>query len=59
MLVVAGTAEQEPIEHAAEWADLSGAGRFLELDDVGRHPWAEAPEVFFSTVGRFVNGESV
>jgi pimeloyl-ACP methyl ester carboxylesterase len=59
MLVVAGTAEQEPIEHAAEWADLAGAGRFLELEGVGRHPWAEAPEVFFTTVGRFVNGESV
>lgn len=59
LLVVAGTADQEPIEHAAEWAELAPDGRLLTLDGVGRYPWAEAPERFADVVGRFLTGESV
>lgn len=59
LLVVAGTADQEPIEHAAEWAELAPDGLLLALDGVGRYPWAEVPGRFNEIVGRFLAGAPV
>lgn len=56
-LIVHGSEDHDPVEHAREWVDSLGDGRLLELDGIGQFPWAEAPDVFFDAVGRFFAGE--
>lgn len=58
-LVVHGSEDHDPVEHALEWVDALGDGRLLELDGVGQLPWAEAPDRFFDAVGRFLDGRPV
>lgn len=58
-LVCHGTADVDPIELAEEWLDALPDVRLLVLDGVGQYPWVEAPERFFHTVNRFLDGEAV
>jgi proline iminopeptidase len=59
VLVAHGTCDQVAVAAALEWVDAVGDGRFLELDGAGRFPWVERPERFFTTVNRFLAGQSV
>jgi proline iminopeptidase len=58
-LVVHGSEDHEPIEHAVEWVDSLADARLLELDGIGQLPWVEDPDRFFGAVGRFLDGESI
>jgi proline iminopeptidase len=58
-LVVHGSEDREPVEHAMEWIDALPDARLLELDGIGQLPWAEDPDRFFTAVGRFLDGESI
>jgi proline iminopeptidase len=56
-LVVHGSEDLHPVEHAVEWIDALSDARLLELDGIGQFPWAEDPDRFFDVVGRFLAGE--
>ncbi|NIM95777.1 MAG: hypothetical protein GTO18_18920 [Anaerolineales bacterium] len=45
-----------PVEAAFDWADAIPDARVLCIPGVGL-PHIEAPEVFFSAVNRFLDGE--
>jgi pimeloyl-ACP methyl ester carboxylesterase len=59
VLVVHGTADPDPIEHAEEWVQCVPDGRLLALDGVGTIPWVEDRERFFPVVSAFVRGDPV
>jgi proline iminopeptidase len=56
-LVVHGSEDHDPIDHALEWVDALADGRLLELDGIGQLPWVEDPDRFFAVVDRFLAGE--
>jgi proline iminopeptidase len=56
-LVVHGSEDREPVEHAIEWVDALPAARLLELGGIGQLPWVEDPDRFFGVVGRFLAGD--
>ncbi len=59
VLVVHGSEDPDPIEHAEEWVQVLPDGRLLVLDGVGTIPWVEDPDRFFGTVNRFLRGDPV
>jgi len=56
-LVVHGSEDHDPVEHAIEWVDALADARLLELGGIGQLPWVEDPDRFFGVVGRFLTGE--
>lgn len=56
-LVVHGSEDHDPVEHAVEWVDALPDARLLELGGIGQLPWVEDPQRFFGVVGRFLGGE--
>jgi proline iminopeptidase len=56
-LVVHGSEDHEPVEHAVEWVDALPDARLLELGGIGQLPWVEDPDRFFGVVGRFLAGD--
>ena len=56
-LVVHGSEDHDPVEHATEWVDALADGRLLELEGIGQLPWVEEPDRFFDVVNRFLAGE--
>lgn len=59
VLVVHGTLDPDPIEHAEEWVQVVPDSRLLPVEGAGTIPWVEAPDRFFPTVNRFLAGERV
>ena len=56
-LVIHGTEDPLPLEGAREWGRAMPNVRILELSGIGHFPYFEAPDVFTSSVERFVRGE--
>ncbi len=56
-LVVHGTEDLIPVESSHEWVEILPDAHLLAIEGVGHYPHLEAPEVFFSSVQRFLNGD--
>ena len=56
-LIVHGTVDPLPLEGAREWVRALPNARIVELDGVGHFPYLETPDLFFTTVDRFLRGE--
>ena len=56
-LIIHGTVDAIPPEHASEWAATLPNARLLMLQGVGHFPYLEVPETFFTAVERFMQGE--
>jgi pimeloyl-ACP methyl ester carboxylesterase len=55
-LVVEGDGPNEA-DAGVAWVTSAPNARLLRLTGALRHPWLEAPEAFFSAVGRFLGGD--
>ena len=55
-LVVEGDGPNEA-DAGVAWVTSAPNARLLRLAGALRHPWLEAPEAFFSAVGRFLGGD--
>jgi pimeloyl-ACP methyl ester carboxylesterase len=56
-LVVHGTEDLIPLESSREWVDILPQARLLAIEGVGHFPHLEAPEAFFPSVERFLDGK--
>ena len=56
-LVVHGMEDLIPVESSREWVEVLPHARLLPIEGAGHFPHLEAPEVFFPSVNRFVDGE--
>ena len=57
VLVVHGMEDLIPLESSREWVEVLPHARLLPIEGAGHFPHLEAPEVFFPSVNRFVDGE--
>jgi pimeloyl-ACP methyl ester carboxylesterase len=55
-LVVHGLEDLIPVESSREWVDVLPDARLLVIEGVGHFPHLEAPEMFFRSVERFLDG---
>lgn len=56
-LVVHGLEDLIPLGSSREWVDVLPHARLLATEGAGHFPHLEAPEVFFPSVKRFLDGE--
>jgi len=56
-LVVHGMEDLIPLESSREWVDILPQARLLAIEGVGHFPHLEAPETFFPSVERFLDGK--
>jgi proline iminopeptidase len=56
-LVVHGMEDLVPLESSREWVDILPQARLLAIEGVGHFPHLEAPEIFFPSVERFLDGK--
>ena len=56
-LIIHGELDPLPVESARTWAAAMPNARLLELKGIGHFPYAEAPDIFFAAVDRFLRGD--
>ncbi len=56
-LVIHGEEDLIPVEASREWVNSLPQARLLPIPGSGHFPHIEAPEMFFSAVDQFLNGE--
>src|SRR5262249_7174700 len=56
-LVVHGARDVLPEAASREWASILPNSRLLVIPDAGHLPYADQPEIFYSAVGEFLNGD--
>lgn len=57
VLVVHGLEDLIPVESSREWVGVLPQARLLAIEGAGHFPHLEAPETFFPSVERFLNGK--